>query len=335
MPGLSARFQKVLEARRDGLNARFRRLGSARRPAAFLAYLSRTVDPLVDAAGDDEADAVALALFDLGLAGMGTGLVGEDAPTAFEQALVALLPGFRPHFPREVGPLVRALGNAWARLAREVGPERAGWWMSTLAAAAPQCPTRPVLFDVGLALSWRAGLAEARATALQRTLALDPPFRSWIFGAPAIDPSPARRFAPPGSTAPLGPVAIVGRVGGFVGFGGPFAVPPRVFASGDRLFATDGHAVGEVHADVYGARLCPAGDGVELLNSAIQRLNSVPRGSAGLCDASGLVSWDGQAGVFPDLAGASSAAAAAAMLAVTVEDSHWVAVLGRPAEDAP
>ncbi len=335
MPGLSARFRKVLEARRDGLNARFRRLGSARKPSAFLAYLSRTVDPLVDAAGDDAADAVALALFDLGLAGMGTGLVGEDAPSAFERSLLELLPGFRPHFPREVGMLVRALGNAWARLAREVGPERAGWWMSTLAAAAPQCPTRQVLFDVGLVLSWRAGLAEARAAALQRTLALDPPFRAWLFGAAAIDPSPARRFAPPGSTAPLGPVAIVGRVGGFVGFGGPFAAPPRVFAAGDRLLATDGHAVAEVHADVYGARLCPAGDGVESSNRAIRQFNSVPSGLAGLCDASGLVSWEGQAAGFSELSGASSAAAAAAMLAVTLEDSHWVAVLGRPAKDAP
>lgn len=324
MSSLSARFRGVLEARRESWNARFRRMGRARAPAAFLAYLARTVDPLVDAAGDDAADAVALALFDLGLVGMGTGLVGEEAPSAFERALVELLPRFAPHWPRDGAPLVRALGNAWARLVREVGEVRARWWLETLAAAAPQCPTRAVLLDVGLVLSWRAGLAEARSAALRRALALEPPFRTWLFGAPELDPSPARRFASPASTAPLGPLAIVGRIGGFVGFGGPFAVPPIAVAAGDRLCVTDGRVVCEVHADVYGARLSVTAE--------------PPPGASGepaSCDASGRVSWAGLEGAFPELCRASTAAAASGMLAVTLEDSHVVFVLGRPELPAP
>lgn len=323
MPGVSPRLRAVLEARRDGLNARFRRLGRGHAPAAFLGYLARTVDPLVDGAGDGAADAVLLALFDFGLAAMGRGLVGEDAPSALERALVELLPRFAPHWPADPGALLRALGNAFDRLQRAFGEARARWWMETLATAAPSCATRAILLDVGLALAWRAGLAEARSAALRRSLALDPAARTWLFGAPDLDTSAERRFAPPGSTRPLGPLAVVGRVGGFVGFGGPFRVPPRALATADRLFATDGRVVCEVHADAYGARLCataPAPAGAE---------RAAPKGAA-TCDAAGRVRWAGQDQLFPELREASSSAAAAAMLAVTVADSHFVWVLGRP-----
>ena len=80
----------------------------------------------------------------------------------------------------------------------------------------------------------------------------------------------------------------------------------------------------EVHADVYGARLSVTAE--------------PPPGASGepaSCDASGRVSWAGLEGAFPELCRASTAAAASGMLAVTLEDSHVVFVLGRPELPAP
>lgn len=317
---LSARFRAVLEARRDALNAR---LARHHPPRAFLDYLARTVDPLVDASGDAAADSVALALFDLGLLGMPRGIIGEEAASSFERALVAHLPGFGPHWTAAPAALIAALGNGYDRLSRELGEAAARGWIQALAEVAPRCATRELLLDAGLVLAWRLGLAEARGAALSGVARLESGVREKLLGVTELDTSRERRFVAPGSKAPLVAFDVVARVGGFIGFGGPFRIPPRAWAAGDRLVATDGDTIVEIHADVFGAR-------TRHLHWTANELTNVTCGvDAPNLDRAGRVRWAGLERTLPVLRNSTSTAAASGMAAVTLADSHAVFVLGR------
>ncbi len=320
---LSERFRAVLLAHREEWNARFERRGRNLEPRAFLDFLARTAGPLVDAAGDASAEAAARALFDLGLTGLERGLVGREEASGFERALVANLPRLGRHWNAAPAPILAALGNAWHGLARELGEPAARSWLEELAAVAGDCATRDALLDAGLVLAWRGGLAEARDTAIARAAALDPALRKSILGAAEIDPSLERRFARPGSTAPLATVSLVARVGAFLGFGGLFRVPPRVCAVDRHLLATDGDTTAEVHADVFGARLRPATWPAEALARASTGDEPPQVG------AEGGIRWSGHESRFAELRGeVASVAAVPGMAAVTLADSHAVFVLG-------
>jgi len=308
---VNAKIRALLEPRRDALNLRFQRLGRDLPPNAFLDYLERTVAPLIERMEDGVGEAALLALFDLGLVGMRHGLVGEREATAFERSLSGALSRFGVLWRSAPQQLVRAVGNGFARIEHELGEPSAVWWLDTLAAAAPWCVTREALLDVGLVLGWRAGLAEARDAALARASTMAPDLVSQIFGSPAIDARTERRFCAPGSTRALGDLEIVARLGGFAGFGGAFLAPPRVAATGDRLLASDGNVVVELHADVFGARVRPVHDVAVEVSAAEAYV------APAMLDA------------LPELRGATSLATAASMTAVTLGDSHLVFILGR------
>ncbi len=317
----------MIEAHRDELNARFARAAGARAPREALGYLRRTVVPLLDAWEGTPSAAVLFALFDIGLAGLRAGLVGETDTTAFERALFEHMPRLRTQV--EVAPalVLRAIGNGYLHITRECGGERAAAWFDALAAGAPRCADRGALFDLGVVLGWRAGLAEARGVALERAADLDAALLAAIVGA-AVDPAPARRFCQPGSTAPLGPLALVATTGGFVGFGGPFRRPPRPRVVAGHLVCTDGEVTSELFADVFGTRLRPAAWAhAEAIGSPDGPHATVETNAT--VDATGTVRVMGATFAAPELRGAVAAAACAGMVAVTLADSHQVFVLGR------
>lgn len=286
----------LLAAWRDELNARFARDGGDLAPDAMLGFLRRTVVPILDGWDGEPAPAVLIALFELGLVGLRAGLCGAAEPSRFEQALVARAPALAPLIARAPGLVLRALGNGYLNVARVRGPVVAAAWLEALAAGAARCDAPGALLDLGIVLGWRAGLAEARDAALdriERIARFEPALIAALFGAPAIDADPARRFCRPGATGPLGPLVHVATVGGFVGFGGPFRRPPRAAVVADRLVCTDGEATLELHADVFGARLVPAA----WAHAAAQT--------------------------------AADHGACAGMIAATAADSHYVLVLGR------
>ncbi|MBK7078194.1 MAG: hypothetical protein IPH44_38605 [Myxococcales bacterium] len=248
----------LLAAWRDELNARFARDAGDLAPDAMLGFLRRTAVPILDGWDGEPAPAVLIALFELGIVGLRTGLCGAAEPSRFEQALVARAPALAPLIARAPGLVLRALGNGYLNVARARGPEVAAAWLEALAAGAARCDAPGALLDLGIVLGWRAGLAEARDAALDRVGRFEPALIAALFGAATIDPDPARRFCRPGATGPLGPLVHVATVGGFVGFGGPFRRPPRAAVVAERLVCTDGEATLELHADVFGARLVPA-----------------------------------------------------------------------------
>ncbi len=319
---MSTRTTHLLEAHRDELNARFAQAAGASSPEAVLAYLQRTVLPILDAWEGEPTAAVLFALFDVGLRGLRSGLVGGVDATGFERVLRDRMPLLRVHVERAPAIVLRALGNGYLHLVRERSAEAAQAWLEALAAAAPRCPDRTALFDLGVVLGWRAGLAEAREVALERATHLDASLCRELFGAAAAAPDPQRRFCRPGSTAPLGPLELVATTGGFVGFGGPFRVPPLPRVVGGRLVCTDGAASFELFADVFGARFRSAPW------AHAEAVTSVDMGGAEV-DRDGAVRVSGAVFAASQLRGAVAAAVCDGMVAVALRDSHQVFVLGR------
>ena len=313
----------LLAAWRDELNARFAREGDALAPAAMLGYLRRTVTPILDGWDGDPPGVVLLALFDLGLAGLRAGLLGESdaAPSRFEEVLRARMPALAPQVASAPSLVLRALGNGYLNLTRARGAAVAAAWLEALAAGAARCADRTALLDLGVVLGWRAGLAEARDAALERVARLEPALITALFGG-AIDPDPARRFCRPGATAPLGSLQLVAVAGGFVGFGGPFRKPPRPRVIAGRLVCTDGDATLELCADGFGARL------VDATWAHAEAQTSTEVGDAAV-DARGAVRALGVTATVPEARGASAVATCAGVVAVTLDDSHQVLVLGR------
>jgi hypothetical protein len=324
---ISPRLRRVLEARRETWNAEVARYGAAIPPASMLGFLRRTVDPILAGlggeAGDGVADAVARALFSLALPAIPMGMIGERAATPFEEALVALLPRLGEHLRGAPHRVVPAAGNGYLRMWRERGEPTARWWLEGLAHAAPIAATHEQLLAAGVVLAWRAGLAEARTAALDHLAAMPVPLREALTGATQIDPDPLRRFVRLGSRAPLGPLGCLARVGAFSGFGGDFRLPPVVRAVDGHLLATDGVNVRVLHADVFGVRL----------RSAALAAASVLEAGSGAepvsADPAGRVRWGELEVRDAALRGATSAAVAEGVVAVTVADSHAVLVLGR------
>jgi hypothetical protein len=325
---MTSRAEQMLAARRDELNARFARAAGDPAAEAMLAYLRRTVMPILDGWEGEPADAILLALFDVGLAGMRAGLVGVDEASAFEHALRDHVRGLSAHVERAPAIVLRAVGNGFVHVLREAGTAAAVAWLTALAAGAPRCPDRAALFELGVVLGWRAGLADAREVALECAARLDAALLAAVFGggggggggsgelgAPP-DADPERRFCRPGSRAPLGPLALVATTGGFIGFGGAFRSPPVPRVVGGRLVCTDGDATFEVFADVFGARLRPA---------PWAHADAIASTDAGRADVDALVA----AVAHDEVRGAVAAAGATGMIAVTRDDSHKVFVLGR------
>lgn len=323
---MTSRAAALLLARREELNRRFAAAAHRPEPAAMLGYLARTAVPVLDAWAGDDADALAEVLFDLGLRGGPLGLVGDSAPTSFEAALVRGLPRLAGR--GAPATIVAALGNGAVRIAGELDRARADAWTDAMVELGPQARSPAELLALGLVLAWRAGLAEARASALAALAGLEVGLRRALF--PAGEPAAelVARFVAPGATAG-GPLRLVGVTGGFVGFGGPFARPPRPAVIGDRLVSTDGEVTCELHADVFGARLVPAAWAHAEAMAATAATGGAVESGALRVAADGSVTIGGETLLVPALIGATAIAAAQGMIAVTLADSHKVFVVGR------
>ena len=131
-------------------------------------------------------------------------------------------------------------------------------WAALMEAAAPLCKSMTHLRDAGLAAAWRAGVAHAREPACDALSRLPPEAARSALGlgpGPALDGRvwTTDRWWWEGAPRRL---RCVREVGDFMGFGGPFRVPPRAGAgSGGEILISDGDRVWHLHADVFGATL--------------------------------------------------------------------------------
>jgi hypothetical protein len=318
MSGLSERTARLLASEREALHGIHARVGRGLEPEQVYAFVRRTLDPLMAGMTPEPRGDTLRALFELGLVGMQRGLFGREAASPFERALVRCLPRFGRLAVDEPRALVRRLGNAYARLDRELSPERALAWIEGLAALGPEIASIDEVADFGLVLAWRAGLVEARQAALEVASRLPARTRTALLGCAEVDLDPLARFCRPGHARPLGPLAEMGTAGGFVGFGGPFLRPPTLMATADGIVATSAELGFVLHADVYGARWVrspqlPSEPSVE------------PQPVLG---ARGSIEWRGHRIADPRYARALSIAAHDGVLALSLPDSHRVVVIG-------
>ena len=111
--------------------------------------------------------------------------------------------------------------------------------------------------------------------------------------------------------------AVVARLGGFRGWGGPFSSPPRVGAAGDRLYAFDNDACFSIHADCFGATL---------QKHRSDRPEGLSDDEENGVDAFDKRAWRAFRDQQPALADTSSVAANATTLVLTVAHSHKIYV---------
>jgi hypothetical protein len=300
---LTGKLATVLETRRSACNAAFllsRRQYRRLEGAAFMDYLRSVVAPLVEAATDP--DPVAMALYDLSLQVVGAGLVRDATPlwTTVLPTLVTLL-------EKEPQRVSASLTNGAVNLSRTPGA-RPDEWLAILRQWGPACPDVDTLLALGQVAAWRAGMAHYRVSALQ--VRLPEALCHAVLGcsAAALQADP---WSNPASSGPRR-LQIVGRVGGFRGFGGLFLRPAVLHARGDALFVTDGEDSWLVHADRFGAVLTRA----PLPQNATQ--------GALTLDAQGEVQWGSLRQRMPFLANATSWASTSTTLAAAVPRSHWV-----------
>jgi hypothetical protein len=327
----------ALERERGRYNAR---VAQARRGAPLdLPRLARAlaedVAPAIDAvaaAAAGRVDAVTEALFDLCVDLVARGLVGPGAEARHPELQAAwreLLPRLARHLAEAPRQVAAAITNAALRLEAMPGVRPAEWraWLGELA---DPCPDAAALLACGQVLAWRAGAAHWRDSALRAWDALPAPLAVASLGLPpggVTDREALRRamaadpFAPPGAKTGRPRLRLLGPVGGFRGFGGPFLAPPRLLSDGERLWAVDGQDGYALHADCFGR--------------TVVRAPSPParsaRGAEVRLEDDGTLAVGDLRARFPELAGAEAAIAAGPLIAVLPPHSHRVVLLARTA----
>jgi hypothetical protein len=337
---LSEAFAAALARGRATYNAR---IAAAKRASpgldeAALAAAIRGVDGVVRAAHavDPAAvDGVVSALLDAVAELVGKGVIGPAARRPeVDAAWRTLLEASAPLLcaaPRRVVP---ATINGLSRLADTPGA-RAADWVRAMSSLALRAPDVDAWLEAGLIASWRAGMAHARARALDACARLRPDLVAVALDLdPSTDAAAMARVVealradpwawPPhvvsGEKPPVG-LKLVCQIGGFRGFGagGRFVAPPVVGVEDGIFVVSDGDRGFELHVDFFGATLVAVGPAFE---------PSPARGSLELA-AGGEVRCDEARRVFAGLAEVSSWASTEHALIAARPISHRVTVVAR------
>lgn len=264
---VSRAFADVLAARRSSLNDLVREAARrlpASRDDTFLWFLKEGVDPVVTAVeqlDQSRLPVAVLAAYEVALELAGRALVGPSARSpALGEAWRRLFPQLAGLIATQPAAVLGLLSNAIIHLER-IGGARVGQWSDELAALAPHLQSVEQLRVVGQILAWRAGAAHFRAGAIAAAAALPEGLALRAFGAGAYSAWQAFRQEAEHDPWWSGgdPHAMrERRVGGFSGFGGPFAMPPDILAAGEAFLMKSGDRHCLLIADAYGVVLRPA-----------------------------------------------------------------------------
>jgi hypothetical protein len=336
-PAVSGATAQALEAGRDRFNALFAAARQARPSldgATFATHLARRLPPAVDAAEralPGAAGAVTEALYEASLDLLANGALDGGRAGALAPLFEVVLPAVAATLAAAPSQVAAAMCNAALQVAAEPGA-RLGQWCDLVAGAAAAAGSGAgaggvgELLDAGLVAAWRAGLAHARAAALDAAARLAPAVAAAALAAPAlVDGDLARlaadRWWQPGA-GEARELAVVARAGSFRGFGGEFLQPPRVVAAAGGVFEVEG-GTGSwwLHADAFGATLRRSG-------AADPSPPSAGGGGFQIADE-GTVTLDGWPGALtvPRLAGASSWVVSGRTLAATTDRSYSVVLV--------
>lgn len=325
----------ALRRRRDDYNQRFLRARHLQRrldPADFLTVLRRHAAPLFEhlaerlaaqqtTVSDAELDRLVSPLYDLCLQLTVQDLLGPGARVLVMAELFdQLLPHLAGLVVAQPERVLAALSNAIYNLALEPAADPR-CWIERLLALAPHLTSVEALLQAGQVAAWRCGMAHYRNGALAVARQLEPDLLAALFERPQAETGPlldelADPWFDPAVSTGEKRLQLVGRVGGFVGFDGPFADPPEVTRFGERLYALDSQQAWLLFADRFGAVLkmqgsdLPAGDPEEEICFGIDQAGNVSRGA--------------YRAHFPELADWRSVASTEHSLVVTLPHSHYL-----------
>ncbi|MBL8113954.1 MAG: hypothetical protein JNK60_13820 [Acidobacteria bacterium] len=344
-------LREVLLARRDAFNARFA-AERRRRPALdgdlFGLFLLDTLAPIADAiavaAPEGLGNAVDV-LYDVALPLVANGVLSQGA---VRDGWERLLPGLAGPLARSPRRVAGAVTNALHNLERVPGAKPARF-VDSLLRAREHLKTADALLAAGEIAAWTSGDAPRRERALVQIAALPGAALTALFDLAEPLPDAARDrlaeglrsdpFASPAEAAglrrvPVRALRLVGRPGGFRGFGGPFLAPPIVTSAGGALYALGGGGASyRLAADVFGCVLLratapPVKPGPSRFT--VSRGGVVTRAT----EREGkLVPSESE--TFPDLVSSSAQAGNAHCLAATHPFSHRVHVVAFAPESAP
>jgi hypothetical protein len=325
---------RALARDRDRFNARVALAGRRRDrgrldPSRLTRHLVERLAPVmeaVEAVAPRSVDAVCAALFDLSLDLVAREVMGAEGRHACaDAAWRETLPRLASHLAAAPGRVAAAVTNAALQLELEPTVNAASW-LDALAAAAPRCPDVDALLAAGQVLAWRAGMAHWRETAVKVWDRLPDGLASVVLGLDpaASPPRPELRralddpFRTPGAPPGVRALRLLGTVGGFRGFGGPFLAPPRLASDGQRLWALDGADGFTLHADCFGRTVVRAQGAPADLGAPAEPLRLAPDGT---------LSYRGLTSRFATLAGARCCAAAGPLVAALPPHTHRVALV--------
>lgn len=156
-----------------------------------------------------------------------------------------------------------SLSNAAITIGNHPGA-RLGEWLAGMAHLTPFADDWDKVRRLGQVLAWRAGLAHFQQGALEAADALPRSLSLRAVGAQDDEWWPDVRAAlqrnpwyAPGANRE----SVSWRAGAFIGFGGPFPLPPRVRALADGFLVESGDRQFHLFADAFGFALLPAARG--------------------------------------------------------------------------
>lgn len=256
---------RELTAHRAPLNRRFaeaRRRFPALDPAAFAGFVEAAMDPVSMAVAKRAPDRLSMvvdAAFDAALEIVGQGHVGAHVIETW-RVLGPALAHLVAEAPRTV---LGSLSNAAITIGNHPGARWAEW-LACMVDMAPLAGDWDNMLRLGQVFAWRAGLVHFRQGAIEAADALPQTLALRAVGARADEQWPDVRAAfqrdpwyAPGTTG-----AQTGwRTGAFIGFGGPFPLPPHVRAHADGFVVKSGGRHFHLLADAFGVALLPAAQG--------------------------------------------------------------------------
>ncbi|GHU04537.1 hypothetical protein FACS1894158_05050 [Betaproteobacteria bacterium] len=265
---LSPALIRALQAGRGQFNARVAEACRAQPgfdTGAVQALLQGPLNQLATQAAAFEPERVnslLLAAFDVGLTLQLQGKAGQPViQSIWRDALPACLPLALAQPRDTLGKLFNAALNLLA-----IGGARPEQWTREMTRLAGRCADPAALSGLGQVLAWRCGAAHFRTGALRvaRDLPADLAAGALALAQGQEITAALTRLESDPWFDPARPdehgLRAMHEVGGFTGFGGPFATPPQVRAYADGFIVRSAERHWHLCADAFGAVLhaCPA-----------------------------------------------------------------------------
>lgn len=351
---LSGPLADSLRRNRDRFNAAYflaRRASPRIDEASFAGHLCDNLQPVVDAVArhaPERVDAVVQALYDVSLELLCKGGLSESGRSkAMRRFWHELLPAVHSHLAHRPDFTVRALLNAALNLVSTKGA-RVEEWIEGFPDLALQTESLDEALDAGRVFAWRCGMAQIRRAALTAAGRMRPAAALAALGiagnvwkrtprVPDIllaltnDPWLHPEEAAAGAARKNIGVRAVAVAGGFRGFGGPFASPPRAALIDGAIVLYDSECAWHLDADIFGTVFHKVVADISVLKDA----NILRDESQGITvSPEGAIVWNDAAGRLQEAENASSMACDGVTAAITRFHSHKVLLITRSREGA-